>query len=216
MNRWLTVFSSAVAGLLLAGAPARADFVQWTYNWQPGSLAASADSPGTGGVSFSNQPAAAATGNSDIVATNLRVFSTATPSNPDKLMTGGAYTLSLTLTDLASGASGTLTWTGKLTGTFSATNSNLTNFFTSPITQTLVLGQNLYTVSIGQYSPPGPPTAGNSGSIGAHVNVTSNGGGGIQSTSPEPSTLVLAGLALSVGGGAAWRKRRARLVAQLA
>ncbi len=214
MNRWLTVFSSAVAGLLLAGAPARADFIQWTYNWQPGSLETPADGSGTGGVSFSNQPSAAATGNSDIVATNLRVFSSALPSNPDMLVKGGAYSLALTLTDTASGMSGTLTWTGKLTGSFSATSSNLTNVFTSPITQTLLLGQNLYTVSIGQYSPPGPPTAGNAGSIGAHVNVAPQGT--IQSSTPEPSTLVLAGLALSVGGGAAWRKRRTSLAAQLA
>jgi hypothetical protein len=215
MNRWLTVFSSAVAGLLLAGTSARADFVQWTYNWQPGALEAPADPGGTGGVSFSNQPSAAATGNSDIVATNLRVFSSATPSTPDQLIKGGAYSLALTLTDVASGVSGTLTWTGKLTGTFSATSSNLSNAFTSPLTQVIQLGQNVYTVTIGQYSPPGPPTAGNAGSIGAHVNVAP-AGGTIQSNSPEPSTLVLAGLALTLGGGAAWRKRRASLAAQLA
>jgi PEP-CTERM motif len=213
MNRWLTVFSSAVAGLLLAGAPARADFVQWSYDWTPGQVVVQADGNGTGGISFKNEPATLATGSSDIVATNLHAISSATPSNPDTLINNGAYSLSLAITDIASGKTGTVTFTGKLSGTFSATSSNVTNVFTSPSTEVLTLGQNVYTIVIGQYSPPGPPTAGNAGAISAHVTVSSLS---IQSTTPEPSSLIMAGLALTMGGGAAWRKRRNSLAAQLA
>jgi hypothetical protein len=50
-----------------------------------------------------------------------------------------------------------VTFTGRLSGTFSATNSCITNAFVSPA-QTLVLGNNTYRVQIGPFSPPGDPS----------------------------------------------------------
>ena len=102
----------------------------------------------------------------------MRIFSSASANTPDTLITGGAYSLALTLADTASGESGTLTFSGKLTGTFSANNSDLTNVFNSPTVQSLVLGGNTYMVTIGPYSPAGPPSASNAGSIAAFVEVT--------------------------------------------
>jgi hypothetical protein len=213
MKRFIHLFA-ATAVLLLAGASVRADVVPWTYSWQRSPISIAADGSGTGGVSLTSEalPKQAA-GSSDIVATNLRIFSSATASNPDKLVTGGAYTLSLTLTDTTSGTSGTVTFTGKLTGTFSAGSSLITNVFTSPTVETLNLGANKFTVAIGPYSPPGPPSASNAGSIAAHVDVSSlSSGGGPGSgpgtaDAPEPSGIVLSCLGLSCLGGAAWRKR---------
>jgi hypothetical protein len=79
-------------------------------------------------------------------------------------------------------------------------------------------------VSIVSYSPPGPPTASNAGSIGAHVDVTagtSGGGGGDNgggsgggiSETPEPTSLVLSCFGLSALGAASWRKRRRAAIA---
>jgi hypothetical protein len=66
------------------------------------------------------------------------------------------------------------------------------------------LGDHLYTVQIGPFAPPGPPTANIAGSISALANVS------VQDV-PEPSTLVLSGLCLALcGAGWWWKRARAR------
>jgi hypothetical protein len=205
------LFASALAVLFLAGTSARADFIDWSYNWERNPVSVASGGAGTGGVSFTDEPTKMATGNSDVVATNVRVFSSATAANPDVLPAGSNYTLSLTLTDKASGATGTLNFGGTLSGTFSASNANVGNTFTGPLSQTLTLGNNTYTVTIGPYSPPGPPSASNAGSIAAHVDV--NGGTIGNTQTPEPTTMVLGCLGLSFLGAAGWRKRKAAVPA---
>jgi hypothetical protein len=197
-----------LAVLLLASGGARADLVPWSYNWTPSAPTILADSPGTGKILLSNQPAAAAVNSSDIVATNIRTASSATWAAPDHF-TNAPYGLALTLTDKASGASGNLTFTGVFNGDLTALSANITNSFTGPQTQVLQLGANTYTVTMGSYTPPPPPGAFNAGAISAYaqVSVQSTGDGG-GSQAPEPSTLALAGLGLSLSGGALWRRRR--------
>jgi hypothetical protein len=214
MKHFFQLFAATVA-LLLAGASVRADVVTtpvpWTYSWQRNPVSIAADGSGTGGVSLTSEalPKQAA-GSSDIVATNLRIFSSAAAGTPDQLSTNGAYTLSLTITDTNSGESGTVTFTGKLSGTFSAGSSLITNAFNSPTSEVLTLGGNTFTTTIGPYSPPGPPSASNAGSIAAHVDL--NGSGIIVNNSPEPSSIVLSCLGLTFLGGAAGRKRLLALV----
>jgi hypothetical protein len=55
----------------------------------------------------------------------------------------------------------TLTFTGRLAGTFSGAAANIANVFDSPTTHTLVLGANVYKVTIG------PPPATNPHKTGA-------------------------------------------------
>src|SRR5436309_15851131 len=108
MKRFFTAHVAALALVLLAGAAARADNmppsqVQWTYNFSPGAPAVLADGNPSAGVTFTNEPTKAATGGSDVVATNLRVFSTALATSPDKITgSNGNYALCLTLSRTAS------------------------------------------------------------------------------------------------------------------
>ncbi len=222
MKRFLKAPLIAVALLLGLGASARAtlispDHVQWTYDFSATAPAVTADGNPSAGVTFTNEQPKAAVGNSDIVATNLRVFSTAPGSSPDAITgSNGNYKISLVLTNTTDpGApSKAFTFTGTLKGTFSAENANVGNTFGPGSTQTVQLGNYNFQVSLTSYTPPGPPDQSNAGSISAHVTVTAvDGGNPHPADVPEPSTMLLAGLGLTVLGAARWRKRRARRLA---
>src|SRR5262249_39089759 len=76
-------------------------------------------------------------------------------------------------------------------GTFSTVNTDVHNEFIGPKRKALDLGGYHYVVTIGPYSPPGPPDSKNAGSIGARVAVS----GGIQiDNAPEPAAFALSGL----------------------
>ena len=195
MHRPLLVVASALTWLGLAGAGARAEMISWGYSWTPNVAAVYADGSGTGKIVLKPEPGATAAGSSDIVATDLQTVSSADDNHPDRF-TDKSYQLKLTLTDLASHAAGSLTFAGVFGGTISKLTSDISNTFTGPTTQTLTLGHNRYTVTIDAYTPPAPPNADNLGAIGAHAQVSV-----CPVQSPEPSTLVLAGLALAVVGG---------------
>ncbi|MHB1423266.1 MAG: PEP-CTERM sorting domain-containing protein [Gemmataceae bacterium] len=221
MKRSLLAIASAVGLLSLGGtaawaSPTPTPQVQWSYNFTPSQMFISADPPGSGTVSFTKDGIKSVFNSSDVVVTNLRVSSTASPTNPDKLNTNGAWQVGMTLTDAASGASDTINFTGKLGGTFSGSNANVTNAFTGTTSYTWQAPSgNTYTVSLGGYTPPGPPTASNAGSISAYVQVTPASGTGHTGSTPEPSTLVLTCLGLGCFGLASWRKRRRSLAAML-
>lgn len=166
----------ALGGLTLVlwlGGSARlhAELIQWSYSWSRSPTQVHADSPGTGYISLTDGAMKSAAGTSNLVATNLQAHSTAPPSQPD-VFTNKTYKLGLFLKDQASGQSGTISFTGEFNGTLTADSSNIKNTFVGPTTQTLTLGNHLYTVSIGPYGPPGPTGAVNSGSIAARAEVT--------------------------------------------
>src|SRR6185437_12578881 len=132
MRRSLLFFASTAGLLCLAATQARADQsssnIAWSYNFTPNQTFVSAASPGTGTVSFTNEPTKNASGSSDVVVTNLKVSSTAPAGTPDTFGSGGAWKVGLVLSDAASGTnSGTLWFTGQLGGNFSSSNSNVTS-----------------------------------------------------------------------------------------
>jgi hypothetical protein len=199
----------AVALLLGAALPAKADPIPWVFAWSRSPADVKADAPGTGHIELTAEGPTHAAGDSDIVATNLYTHSTATAARKD-LFTAKPYTLTLSLTDVASGATGTMVFTGKLDGWVTARGSHLRNTFTGATTQELTLGGHPYTLTIGPYTPPSVPDARNAGSIGAQVSV---GGDVTVQQLPEPGTLVLTGLGAALlviaGRSGASRGRRA-------
>jgi hypothetical protein len=195
--------------LLLAGTSARADLIRWSYNWEPGATKVAADGGGSGYLKLTDEPAKAAAGNSNTVVTNIRAFSSASQNRPD-LFKHAAFSSTLQLKDAASNATGSLTFSGFFSGSITNDNANVKITFTSPTTQTLTLGGNTFTVTMGAYSPPGPPGAVNAGSLNAVVSVAPGNGGGGGVGTPEPATLTLAALALPCAGLTGWRRRRKR------
>jgi hypothetical protein len=187
--------------LLFSTADARAEQIQWSYSWSRSPIQVYADSPGTGYISLTDEGMKSAAGNSYLVATNLQAHSTASAQHPDVFI-NRTYTLTLFLEDKDSGQSGTLSFTGEFNGTLMADSSHISNTFIGPTTQSLVLGDHLYTVTIGPYAAPGPTGAVNSGSVAARAEVK-------VSTIfhlPEPSSCVLA--LLGAGCGLALVRRR--------
>jgi hypothetical protein len=214
------LYPAAIALVFGTGLTARADLVHWSYDFDRSPTVVTG---GTGGITLTNEPSGHAAGNSDIVATNLKVFSSADPTSPDHLAPS-KYTLTLALTDDASHQSATLSFTGTLSGTYSSGSASVKNMFTGLTMQTVTLGGNLYMVTMGPYSPPGPPSATLAGSIAAHVDVRPGQGGGNPppggggnpppvNHSPEPSTFVLAGLGMAGLGLVSFGRWRRKLPA---
>jgi hypothetical protein len=194
---------AALAILLLGGTTARADLIQWGYQWQAFPTKVTA---GSGWVNLMPESFKTAKGDSDIVAVNLKTTSNASVGAPDTFTaSGGKYALVITLTDTNTNTSGFLLFHGQLQGSFYKDGSNITNTIFSPSSQSIGLGGNYYTVTLGSYSPPGPSNETSLGSIGASVKVQS-----INKLVPEPSTMALATLGFGLGGLAAWRRRRRR------
>jgi hypothetical protein len=194
----------ALVSLLMSSTSARADLIHWSYNWSrfPGDILP--DNPASGGkITLTDESLKSAIGDSDIVATNIRTFSKAPDDKPDTY-TNKAYTLSLFLLDQASNIGGTINFNGIINGMVSTNSSNLTNAFTSPVTQTIILGNDKYIATLGQFTPPGPPGAVNSGSVSAHVAVTVE----ILSKVPEPATMTLASVGVALLLLARYRTQR--------
>jgi hypothetical protein len=213
MKRLHLSLFAALAVTFVAHSHAFASFVPWTYNWSRSPVSIAADVPGTGGLSLTDEALNHAVGSSDIVATNIRSFSSALRTAPDTF-TAKPYTLSLFLQDDASGDHTTISFSGAFSGSLSKDSANIKNVFTGLATQTVKLGSHTYSVAIGQYAPPGPPTASNAGSISAHVTIdqdpdpgTGTGGGTGGHEAPEPCTLVLGGVGLSLAGLAGLRRK---------
>ena len=199
----------ALALLIATNAPARAD-ISWDYNWTPSTTQVNANSGGPGYLTLTNEPGGSNTGNSNTVITNIQAVSTAPSSNP-ATFNNVPVSFALQLTDSASKATDSLSFSGAFNGYITANSAYVQLGFSSPTSATVTLGGNTYAVMVGTYTPPGPPGAVNAGSLNAFVTVTPVNGGGHTSGTPEPSSMILACLAFPFVGLCGWRKRRAAL-----
>src|SRR5262249_47006009 len=121
----VTLFTGALAALLFAGASARADFVQWRFNWTPSTLKVGSDlHPLTSYITLTNEPlnlpaGRLVSGDSDIALTNTKPSSDAPRAPPDTFTTSAPVMFNLRLTDVASGAFTDLPFNIKFLGTVS-------------------------------------------------------------------------------------------------
>jgi hypothetical protein len=195
--------SQLVAAVLIAALTAGragAGLVPWSYQWNAHPIVVNADSsspnsppPGgitliPGAITITGGSHGAALGSASIVAVNLSTFTfSPSPSGVPDRFSNASYTLSVTLSDLDSGKSGSLKFNGIFNGTMTDSSISLQTRFTSPTKQSVTIGHNAYTVTMTSYTPPGPPSVGNEGEIKAFVDVRPD-------TAPEPSTLLLCGI----------------------
>jgi hypothetical protein len=212
MKRVSVLWTGALATLLLAGSVQAAP-VPWNYNWTPSTLTVTSDTSPTSFLTLTNEPGRNVnTDHTDTVATAVAVTSDAPTGFPDEFKTSKAnVTFSLMIKDLTSNLSHTFMFTGTFAtqnpsdpSTVSAESANVKFTPTGIQNVTQQIGMNEYNIKWVSYTPPGPPGSGNKGSIAYHVEVRQLD---IQK-SPEPSTMLLAGLGASFLGLGAWRKRR--------
>jgi hypothetical protein len=188
--------------LLASGQSARAELVNWSYTWSATPDIVLADPPGTSKIYLGNSAGSALVDTSDpstdLVATNIYVQSTASPTHPDKF-TNVPFTLSLVITDTASGntnATNPLLFPGVFNGKVSSGSSKVHPTMNSAaLVQTVTLGNFTYTVALTTIVNPGPSTGTNKGSIGATavLKITN-----VVQRVPEPGAIVLAVLGVGI------------------
>jgi len=195
------IFGGAVVALGLAASSAQASPVQWAYNWTTTTPQVFATDPFSGYVQLNMQPAGTAMGSAAIGAAGFQSFSTASVTNPADF-SKAPFNLTLQIHDNNNGLNGTLNFTGVMNGKLDSNRSGINVKYTTPMTQSVTLGNDTFTVRL-QTFPPGAPGSIVGGGVTADVHV------GQVNQTPEPSTLALAGLGVT-GLGLGWLKRRRR------
>lgn len=213
MRKSLVSFA-AVAVLLLVGTTVRADSIPWGYS-ATGTQIFNNNNPIMSSSIVMAGSSGVASGNSGIIIYNLTTTSTATDESPDSF-SSVPFNLAVTLTDIkaTSSASGTAKTNDvvNFAGLFNASNVTTKSLFpgattwTSSTSAEVTLGADdvgwrKYTVTLNSFTPPGQP-GGAPGSIQAIVEITptegpgGSGEGPPTTATPEPASLVLAGLGL--------------------
>lgn len=218
----LKILMASAFVVLATGSACQAEMILAHYEWMGSPNSIGPDGNGTGKIFFGAgldsslipyfQPASGFF----FPPNNVPYLGAVLPASPNETdtYTNKAYTLSLRIIDKSSLEAGTMYFTGLLNGSYSQHFSHATNTFTSPTTQQLRLGQDLYRVTMGAFNYPGgvpfgrPPIP--DGWIGVHFEASPIGDGGPPaSNSPEPSAvaLALAGVSSLLFGSWRWRRR---------
>jgi hypothetical protein len=197
-----TTFVVALMFVAALDRRGEAGSIPWSYQWDTRPIVLDADPYGPhhrpiggitltpGAITITGGSTGVARGNANIVAVQLTAFAFAPPPHDQPYrFAHSPYHLWVTLTDVDSGKSGRLGFNGVFEGSFTDQKMDLNNYFTSNKKQSMILGRNVFTVTLDSYTPPAPPSDGAAGSIAAFVSVQ-------PAAAPEPSTLMLAAAGL--------------------
>ncbi len=205
--------SALLVLMVVVTCQTRADYLNWTYTatFQVDTLTVKTPSNGGATVAVTDY------GTPQPGGTNIPVqaYETSTGSTTPISFNKATYDLALKITDSATHDSGTLHFTGSLTGSLTATTSTIVDSFTPVTSNTLTLDGHTYTVKIPTVTlaPPTSPQA----NVMASVSVA-NAGGVVPGSppppppsngTPEPTSLLLGSLGISILGiGRLWKSRR--------
>jgi len=207
----LRYYIAALFALCLTATFGRAEMILWSYQsgaapsniFLSGGPEAPTSSLLLGGMGNTQEhDSATVTVVRMLTAGNLFNFQNATSS------------LGLDIKDTASSAMHMFTFPVVFNGTANLGThaSNVTMTFPGGTSQSFTLGGNLYTVTLGPIHPLTWTSLGGNfpnaflGEVDAHVTV----GPSDAAASPEPSSLILAGMGIAFAAGASWRRRRRR------
>ena len=203
----LSVLLPLLAVLALFGESRARAGINFTYDWTSSPPSFITGNPGnTGNVQIATPVDAtvpATVGGPSVSIPAATLSTTVGTGSTDTY--NASFSLILKLTDGVSNTMKSLTFNGTVAGTLTTTTSSLFANFSNPLTQTLTFGNLVYSVTIDPSSLHLPtPGAQSLGQINAKVSVTSTS----PSTTPEPSSLVLGAIALSMAGLARRRRRK--------
>jgi flagellar capping protein FliD len=154
-------------------------------------------------VSLTGRSSTNLSGVNTVSLATLAINSITQPPNTDAI--NDPYSMTITITDPAvTGATGTFTVTGVLSGPANATQSNIDNTYTSVTPSARTIGPDVFSISVGTLGVPDffyqPATVnGASGGLGGRITAT-------PTAVPEPTSLALMGAA----GLLLLRRRRGR------
>jgi hypothetical protein len=202
-KRFLTLAALAVASILAAGSHVQAAPGDFTYTstavdpitHTPLSPPTVTSTSGETTVTLLGSTGGGTTP-TQIVFGNSSITSTAPVTAPDSFSLDYAYEVAIT--DTTSGLTGSVFLQGTLSGKAASTASLVFNTYTAPLSGTVTLGNQVYTVTDFAFTPPSVAGA-LPGSFSAFVTST---------TVPEPTSVVLLGLG-GVGALGLLRRRKA-------
>lgn len=190
---------TAAAAALCFTATAQASPISYSYSDAAGSQIVHPNNPHTnGGIAFVGQSGVGNGGNTGALGNLLAAIPSNFLGNVGNF-NNVSYTTGITITDSsAPGSPHTFSFNGLLNGTLNMSTNTLTNSWVGGNQQSFQIGANLYTVTINNLALP---TLFSPGALTYNINAVP------VAQTPEPSTLLLAGLGATCLGFFSWRRR---------